>query len=646
MVDYFGPEGFLKIHLPGFEYRRQQQELADKIETFLASDQRLLAAEAPTGIGKTYAMLIPALRWAVNNNKTVLVLTSGITLQEQLIGKDIPVLLDTLDLDLPYGLLKGRRNYACLRQAQEIAQMGFLDFGGDRGSASRDISEWLYETETGDLSELSLGDNHPARERIASSYQTCMGSLCPHHERCFYNRVIKNATHWRVVVANYHVFFSYLLAQRKPFPVPYGLILCDEAHKMDEAARSVTQIEVDRRDWERLLRRVPRLEGFDAALLRTSGFDAGRFAERVAAMGHIAASLFERIETKLPDGRSFADYPPELKGETGELLAKCDAVLGDLNDLLEEGRSNSLRSGDDEDQGHLAVWTSELTNCRDALRWCCDTDSYPEWAYWRDGAALKSCCVRGSSLVPAAFEDEDLKVVALSATMTIDKSFVYWADETGLAPDETVLLDSPFDLEHQMEINIVDLGLSVMDDGYDDAVSRVCRKYARDNNGAALILLSSRRLLNTVSGYMKQHAQTDDLNILVQGDLPRSELLAQFRNGERCVLLGMASFREGIDVPGKALTLVIIDRIPFAHPGDPVGETRSKLEGAQNFMKVVLPAAKMQLRQATGRLVRTSADRGKVVILDGRVTSRPQWRILDSLPRVPVKKYRLIPPRH
>ncbi|MBO5492496.1 MAG: ATP-dependent DNA helicase [Pyramidobacter sp.] len=645
MEDYFGPEGLLKQRLPGFEYRRQQQELAEKIDAFLDSDDHLLAAEAPTGVGKTFAMLVPAMRWAAENNKTVLVLTSGITLQEQLIGKDIPALLDVLNLDLPYGLLKGRGNYACIRRAREIGQEGYLDFDGDRGKASRDISSWLYSTETGDLSELSLGDNHPARERIASSYLTCMGTLCPHHERCFYARVLRSASRWRIVVANYHVYFSYVLGQKKPFPVEHGLVICDEAHKMEEAARSVTQVGADARDWQRLLRRPPKLDHLDAPLLRSANFSAGRFAERVTDLGHVADSLFEQIALTLPDGRSFSDYPEELKTATAEMLAKCDGLIRDLNTLHEGASPRDLRSdGGSEAEGRLSVWTSELTEYRDALRWCCGVDDYPQWAYWREGGALKSACVTGSGIVPMAFDD-DVKIVALSATMTVDQSFEYWAEETGLAPDETVVLDSPFELEHQMEIDVVDLGMKVLDDGYADVVARVCRKFARENGGATLILLSSRRLLNVVSSYLKQNAEKDDLNILVQGDLPRSELLELFRENERCVLIGMASFREGIDVPGEALTQVIIDRIPFPHPGDPVGEARSELEGGGNFMKVVLPGAKMQLRQAAGRLVRTASDRGKVVILDGRILSRPQWNILNSLPAVPVKKFRLIPPR-
>ncbi|MBP5211725.1 MAG: ATP-dependent DNA helicase [Pyramidobacter sp.] len=643
MEDYFGPEGLLKKRLANFEYRRPQSELAAKIDSFLNGEAHLLAAEAPTGVGKTFAMLVPAMRWAAENNKTVLVLTSGITLQEQLIGKDIPALIDALDLDLPYGLMKGRGNYACIRKAREIAMEGYLDFGGDKGKASRDISDWLYSTETGDLSELSLGDNHPARERIASSYLTCLGGLCPHRERCFYARVLKSAQQWRIVVANYHVFFSYVLGQNSPFPVEYGLLLCDEAHKMEEAARSVTQVGVDAREWKRMLRRPPKLSHMDATLLRIAGFGAGQFEERVADLALASETLFDQIAQKLPDGKSFSEYPEALKGDTADVLGKCDSLLRDLNELDDEASPHDFRPGD-EAEGRLAVWKSELTQFRDSLRWCADVGDYPNWAYWREGEALKSSCVTGREIVPEAFDDPEIKVVALSATMTVDSSFDYWAAETGLEPDETALLDSPFDLERQMEIDVVDLGLGVMDDGYADAVARVCRKFARDNGGATLILLASRRLLNVVSSYMQQMSKKDDLNVLVQGDLPRSELLALFRENERSVLIGMASFREGIDVPGEALTQVIIDRIPFPHPGDPVGEARAQLEGRENFMKVVLPGAKMQLRQAAGRLVRTATDRGRVVILDGRIVSRPNWGILNSLPAVPIKKYRLIPP--
>lgn len=642
MEDFFGSDGILKQRLPHFDYRPQQQALAEKIEQFLRTGLHLLAAEAPTGIGKTYAMLIPAMEWATSNNSTVLVLTSGITLQEQLIGKDIPVLLDVLGMELPYGLLKGRGNYACLRKALEISREGFLDFGGDRGQVSRDIGQWLYSTETGDLSELGLPDSHPAKERIASSYLTCLGAQCPQRDHCFYAKVLRDCQHWRIVVANYHVFFSYVLAQKKSFPAPYGLVLCDEAHKMEEAARSVMQITVDGRDWQRLIRRAPKLDTVEGSLLRSVGENPSAFAAKVADLGRISSGLFEHLASALPDGKGFSRYPDALKGETAELLGRCDSLLSRLDDLKEAAENAGVFGGGAlRDDGKITLWNNELSQYRNSLQWCSCADNYPQWAYWRDGGALKSSCVAGSDLIPQAFDDENVKVVALSATLTVDHSFEYWANETGMVPDQTLIFDSPFDLAHQMEVNIVDLSMTALSEGYGDAVARVCRKYARDNGGATLILLSSKKLLAAVSDYLKKNADADGLNILVQGDLPRSELLELFRERERSVLVGMASFREGIDVPGEALTQVIIDRIPFPHPDDPVGAARAQLEGKENFMKVVLPAAKMQLRQAAGRLVRAPGDHGRVVILDGRVIGRPNWRIPESLPRVPIKKFRL-----
>lgn len=641
MEDFFGPDGILKQRLPNFEYRQQQEELAEKIDAFLHGGNSLLAAEAPTGVGKTYAMLIPAMLWAQEYNSSVLVLTSGITLQEQLMNKDIPALLNILGMDLPYSLLKGRANYACIRLAQEISSEGFLAFEGDKGAASHKIGEWLYETETGDLSELGLSDNHPARARIASSYLTCLGGFCPHRDRCFYTKALINAMRSRIIVANYHVFFSYVLGQKKPFPIPCGLLLCDEAHKMADAARSATQVTASASDLHRILRRIPKLDTISDGIIAGTGFNGKSFVQEVAELSIASETVFEQFSTMLPEGRGFNSFPEKLKGSASELLAKCAKLLSDIDTLEAEIPFQEVNH--DNGDNPISTWYNELSNCRNALRWCCDVDNYPEWAYWRDGKTLKSSCVSCSSIVPSAFGNDgsDIKTVALSATMTVDGSFEFWSNETGLIPDETILLDSPFDLKNQMKIYIVNLGVKVMEPDYADVVARACRKFVLRNKGATLVLLSSRKVLNVVSEYFKEHSEEDNLNVLAQGDLPRSELLKQFKENERSVLLGMASFREGIDVPGEALTQVIIDKIPFSHPGDPVGEARRKLEGSKNFMHVALPSAKMQLRQAVGRLIRTSTDKGKIVILDNRVCSQPNWKILDSLPKVPHVNFRI-----
>ncbi len=640
--------------LPGFEFRGQQLELAEAIEAFLASSEGLLAAEAPTGIGKTFALLAPALKWAQENQETILILTSGITLQEQLVEKDIPVLQKALGLQLPYGLLKGRSNYVCLRKAQELGQEGYLSFG-DGGDASRLIGQWIYQTDSGDLSELELPEAHPARERIASSFRTCLGSYCPYREQCFFQRSLRNCYHWRLVVANYHVYFAYRVGLGKAFPVSFGLVVCDEAHRMVEAARSVAAVESNAADWQRLLRRPPKLESLNPLWLRALGYDQQQLDGQGQRLRALAEGLYGIMALKLPEGKGYLHYPKELAAPTAELIDGCGQVVQTLRGLQELAESEGIDEDRLRDCGEVFRWGAELEQLGQALRWCSDAADYPQWAYWREGNALKSAPILGDGLIAQAFEtalpeegheDQDLrrvKMVALSATLTLEGSFQFWSDETGLVPDQGIVLDSPFDLKRQMEIQVVDLGLAVAHGDYDQRVAKVCRYYCRKNGGATLVLLSSKRLLTRVSEYLCRHGPNDGLEVLVQGDLPRRELLNRFRNGQGQVLIGLASFREGIDVPGQALTQVIIDRIPFPHPGDPLVEARSALEGGANFRDVILPEAKMGLRQAMGRLIRSSTDTGKVVLLDGRILSRRDWGFLRLFPQgVPVKKIRVV----
>ncbi len=655
MEEILGKDGIFSRALERFEFRKQQLELANRIAFFLKSSNHLLAAEAPTGVGKTFALLAPALQWAQQEGETILFLTSGIALQEQLVEKDIPTLQRALGLELPFGLIKGRSNYVCLRRAQELGQEGYLSFR-DGGNASRIIGEWLYMTETGDLSELELPELHPARERIASSSRTCLGSYCPLREQCFFQRSLRNCSRWRLAVANYHVYFAYRIGLGRSFPMRFGLVLCDEAHRMAEAARAVAAVESSGAEWQRLLRRLPRLDSLNPLWLRGVGYDQQQCDSDGLQLKSLSESLYGKIALKLPEGKGYAHYPQELRSETEDLIDRSSQMVRRIHGLRELADMEGVDEENFRGCGELFRWGDELEKMGEALRWCSDMADYPHWAYWREGTGLRSAPILGSHLIAQAFDScgeemahegaegpKEIKLVALSATMTLEGSFEFWSAETGLVPDETVLLDSPFDLKNQMQIDVVDLGVTVMDQDYVQRTAKVCRLYCRQNGGATLVLLSSRRLLNRVSDYLQRHAEKDGIEVLVQGDLPRLELLKKFRSGSRQVLLGMASFREGIDIPGEALTQVIIDRIPFPHPEDPLVEARSALEGSSNFCKVVLPDAKMRLRQAIGRLIRSGSDHGKVVLLDGRILTRPAWNFLKVLPQgVPVRKVRVV----
>ncbi len=643
MTDLFGPDGLFCSKLNGFEHRPQQEVLAEAVRDGLNSGGgHLLVAEAPTGVGKTFAFLAPAIEWVVKEGGAVLVLTSSIPLQEQLISKDLPTLSDVMGIPISFGLLKGRGNYACLRKAFELGEDGFLSFN-DGGEASETITAWLALTEEGDLSEIPLPPGHPAVERIAGSFNGCIGSRCPYRDRCFIQKGLRNASRWQVVVANYHLFFAYSMGRGGSFPVPVRAIFCDEAHRMSEALSSVSTRSARRDDWLRQLRRVPPPR-LDQSACGAIGYDPEVYGSAIKSVSELAKGFFDRLDSLGPKGGIFTDPPEPLVRDGACLIEGLSPILS-MGRKVDSYISDMGPAGEDvaRDNGEYLAWTQMLGEMADSLRWCLDVSDYPRWTYWREEGALFSSPSWCGDILPSAFsgpEGDSPVVIALSATMAVDGKMDYWIGETGLVPDRTLLLDSPFDLKKQMDISVVDLDLAVTDERYDDRVCRVVRKLCRDNRGSSLVLLSSTRLLRRVGSYLKKH--DDGYVTLVQGELPRSELLRLFREDASSVLVGTVSFREGVDVPGDSLTQVIVDRIPFPHPDDPVQIARRDLEGRSSFMKSVLPSAKMSLRQSVGRLIRSGSDRGKVVILDGRVLSKKNWRILDSLPEVSVRRIRVV----
>lgn len=634
MEEIFGPGGVFARSFPGFEHRSSQTALAEEVRKILSDEEDglSLAAEAPPGVGKTFALLAPAMLRAAAGGKTILVLTAGIPLQEQLIEKDLPALNSLLGLKLPFGLLKGRGNYACLLRAEEAADTGenrggYLSFG-DGGDASARIAEWITLTATGDLSELSLPPGSPAIGRIASSWNSCLGAACPLRDRCFVTKMIREAQNWSVVVANYHLYFSWVLGAGKAFPVPFDILICDEAHRLAEAARSALTISVSWDEIVRLLRSRVLSEGAsDLPLSADSSKDSSALARQIRDE---AARFFDLLEVKIPARKGSMSVRNEEIWHQQSLLSSKIADLLHFFAPLEENQ------GEEEGKSALSIWLEDLRRVRSALIECAGVSSFPSRAYWKDGRSLSSAPAAPSAEIARSFElGAPEKTFYISATLTLGGKWDYWLRETGLTPSRFFQGTSPFNLEEQMEILVVDTGLEVRDPGYDETLCRVIEKLVEKNGGSSLVLLSSKRLMTRAAEALRKKPRS--YNVLVQGELPRTELLRLFRGDRTSVLVGSASFREGVDVPGDGLTQVIIDRIPFAHPDDPIVQARSALEGGEAFRRTILPEAKMLLKQAAGRLIRSTKDRGIVAILDGRVLERRAWNIPSALPKV---KYR------
>lgn len=627
----FSGEGVLSRSLRGFEYRPQQQTLAESVWTCLDSgDGGILLAEAPTGIGKTHALLVPSIYWSLENDKKVLFLTSGIPLQEQIVQRDLPELCRCLGVNgLPFGLIKGKGNYLCRLRGKEIGERELLSLM--EPDLLDDLMAWIESTENGDFSEIAIPPSHPVINAIAAGTDVCRGSVCPFRDSCFLKKVLQQAQEWKIIVGNYHLFFSHSAASGRGFPVPFDAVICDEAHRLTEAARTAATISSSPEDWSRLMdygrtRVIPRLDW----LTESERGDGAAAAERVRQESE---RLFFCWKREISQGEVFSDEntPP---GDPEELLERAQDLLRLLGLPPEHGDNDAqLR----ETSGMLSQWRDGVSDIARSLQWCAKVGKFPEWAYWWDGRALMSAPTECDEFIRNWLFPRPLDaLVAVSATFAIGDDFSFWERETGLRSTETMVLDSPFRLGEQMSVWVVDIGLSVTDKGYDSHVGATVEKLCDENGGRTLVLLSSIRLMRAVAGRLKSADRP--YSVLVQGDLPRNELLKRFREDISSVLVGSVSFREGIDVPGEGLTQVIIDRIPFPHPGDPLLVTRRALEGRTIFAKVILPWAKLFLKQAAGRLIRSGTDRGKVVILDARVLSRGDWKITDALPKVPYRR--------
>ena len=603
-----------------------------------SDNETVFAAEAPPGIGKTFALLVPAMLYLSetkdDESKRILVLTAGITLQEQLIAKDIPRLNALLDVDMSFGLLKGRRNYVCLRKAANLDNSGYLDFNQDGGHASLIISEWLRVTERGDLSELPIAPDSPAILHVASSSKSCLGNNCPFiRSSCFVHKNFRIAQDWKIVVANYHLYFSHAIMGA--FPVSYDILICDEAHRIADCARSVIAVEASGDDAKRLLR--PRqIQPFEQFLKKYS-VDLLEVMEKMDLCRVHAESLFSILQL-LRDGESITRQDEELVKKAKELSASIDAMLWPMRFLDDAAADGAFHENyNSREAAEVLNWKREVKEFIQAVLWCTDIDKYPEWAYWRTGSVISSAPVKCPEIVSEAISvGKPEKSFFISATLAIENSFDFWIRETGVTPDKTMIVDSPFDFISQMNGVIIPVEERVGSPSYDALAARVVEKLCEKNGGRTLVLLSSIRLMRVVASRMKRRAR--EYNVLVQGELSQASLLNKFREDETSVLIGCVSFREGVDIPGGGLTQVIIDRIPFPHPHDPLTKARGELEGRDSFMRVTLPMAKMFLRQAVGRLIRNKTDKGQVVILDGRVLDRKDWKVRECLPKTKFSK--------
>ena len=623
-MDYkevFNASGPLARALPGYAYRPEQAAMAKAVGAALARLEPLIV-EAGTGTGKTFAYLIPALL----SGRSVIISTGTRTLQDQLYRRDVPLLAKALGLPVKIALLKGRANYLCRHRLDLATQQGSL-LGPERGGARAlaRISRWAATTKSGDLAELTdLPEQSAIWPSITSTRENCLGQECPQFSRCHVVEARRNAQSAAIVVVNHHLLLADLALKDEGFgdllPGAEAVIL-DEAHQVpDIAAQFFGEI------WS--VRQVQLLMRDITAELSAAAIRAPSIVEAVLAIdAHLEGLRFAlqrgagRYDwSELPD--SFLDALPDIETALSELAEQLDGLGAGAGTANCARRASSLANG-------LAA-LRELPD-EAGLRWI---------EAGANGMLLQFTPFEIAERLREYVESRPCAWVFTSATLAIGDDFSHFAARVGLPDARTLRIDSPFDYRTQARLFLPPRMPDPLHSSYADKFIDACAPLLEASGGRAFLLYTSYRGLAEGVRALKARFPNPAFPVLVQGEAPREALLNRFRELGNAVLLATGSFWEGVDVKGEALSIVAIDKLPFAAPDDPL--LKARLEGIRRrggnpFFEYQLPQAVLALKQGVGRLIRDFDDFGVIVIGDPRLKTKTYGRaFLDSMPPSPI----------
>jgi ATP-dependent DNA helicase DinG len=620
LAEVFGPHGPLKRSLPGFSPRRSQLAMAERVERAL-TNRHPLVVEAGTGTGKTFAYLVPALL----SGKRVLISTGTRTLQDQLFNKDLPLLAGAIGVPAKVALLKGRSNYLCTYRLRQLGAQGSL--GATRDRTLQRVERWARSTRSGDLAEVSgLGDSHPLWPQITSTRENCLGNRCSEIGRCHVVDARRKAIESDIVIVNHHLLLADLALKEDGFGDLLGTadaVIIDEAHQLPDLATQFFGARFGSRQAELLLRDA-RQE------LVQSGAGATALAPELGAVEKTLAALAEILRATQRPNWLAADTP--LADAAQDLVEALRALSAALNE-------HSRLSG-------IAQAAARATELAARLGQIAQAEEH-------EGARSVELTQRGFSLSLLPFDVAERFAtltggtraawVFTSATLSVGEDFTHFTSRLGLTEAETLAIASPFDFESQALLYLPEKLPDPASPLHTQAVIDATVPLIEASAGGAFVLFTSHRALQRAASLLRERwTSLGDFPLLVQGEAPREQLLRNFRESGNAVLLGTASFWEGVDVRGDALRLVIIEKLPFASPDDAL--TRARIEhlkarGGNAFREYQLPEAALALKQGVGRLIRSESDRGVVVICDPRLVDKPYGRVFRAcLPPMPVTR--------
>lgn len=649
LQDFFGKTGKLKEVFPFYEHRQQQEDMALKVLDCFNRTEHLLI-EAGTGTGKSLAYLLPALLWIKKNGGPIIVSTRTKNLQEQLLEKDLPRILKLLpEQKYKIAVLKGRSNYICLRRFEALSAKLILANNKELLKLLP-IYTWLTESSSGDLSELHNSIERKFRPAINSDHRSCSNEKCPYFKNCFLQYVRKAAKQADLLIVNHSLVFTDIASNSRLLP-QFEQAIFDEAHAIEEAATEAFAVSLNLSLFTEELRKI------DKAILSAElPAQIELFKENIKELFFLLSTLVKKgrlkneleEKTAIHDLKELSGWPTIelLKVETNKSLQKVFRTFSAFFEKFEDENNAYLETKGAAFmlQEHWQSLQDILDGKKEHAGWLKITRSKPPYNVWLEGAPINVSAIIGKTLLA-----KKKSVVLTSATLTVSNSFSYYQKRLGVTAElkEKFLFEavgSPFDYNKNMLLALPEDILNVAEEKSSLlTATEYLMKLFEFFDGRSLVLFTSYRMLEDMHRIIRPLADELGFSILCQGiHGSPSALLKRFQNGKKNVLFGTSSFWEGIDLAGDKLSFVVIMKLPFSVPSDPLYVERSRQleeQGENPFFSYAVPQAVIRFKQGIGRLIRSDKDKGVVMVLDERIHSKNYGKIfMNSLPNCSVFK--------